>query len=286
MLFHLTKDIFLSLPYLYFKPLDVLCTHWLLSHQPVKWPSFNSYKQASIGSYDCSNHQHIDFNNCCLLVSAVYKDPDVHIYDNQENLEFAMLYNDVIYSAKWNTEQFNKDQFKENGTISFDLENWFFLQGRRWIKRRSIFQQGRPDPPFQILDKDYDNGNVTFKQAINKPIRFQFDISLVVLLKKTRNLNILYTSTILSFVPKGFSDQAGILEYCTLWLNDLSNTAVQRDNLQNCPCTLTSVRLDPDFTTDPTCSSSSSKCHENVKTENVEATHCYIKNVDKMYVSD
>jgi len=213
--------------------------------------------------------QLFDFFNS--VVAAIYKKPDIHVYDGDQETEFALILNGAVYTAKWNTEKFNKDQFKENGTISFVLESWLFLQGKRWIKRRSIFLQGRPEPPFQILDRNYDNGNVTFKQATNRAIRFQFDISLVVLLKKTRNLNILYASTILSFVPKGFSGQAGILEYCTLWLAD-SNEVVQRDNLQNCPCTSTSVRLDPDFIVDPTCSSFYSKCHENVG-----ANRCFLK---------
>ena len=179
----------------------------------------------------------------------IYKEPD----------------NDVEYIVRWNSEQLKKDHFQENGTISYVLENWAFVafrSDRGWIKRQSNTLRGRR-PQFQILDTEYNNGNVTFIQVTNRPVIFKFDISLVVLLKETRHLKIWYTSTILYFLPRLFSYQSTTLEYCGLWLSE-SNEVVPSDSLQNCPCTLHSVRFDPDFLPDSTCSSSASKCYENI----------------------
>ena len=154
------------------------------------------------------------------------------------------------------------------------LENWAFLQGRQWIRRRSEFETQSQEPPFQLLDEDYNNGSAKFKQVTNLPRQFQFDVSLVILCKQTKNLNILYPSTILSFVPKLFSGNNAIFEYCRMWVAQ-TNDIIISNNLQNCPCTINSVRFDPDFMADPTCSTGS-KCHENVN-----ANRCFIKNVDK-----
>ncbi|XP_065893780.1 uncharacterized protein [Dysidea avara] len=171
--------------------------------------------------------------------------------------------------ARWNSEQVKKDQFKENGTIAFTVENWFFLLGRRWLKRGSRHQ-------FSIRYTDYDNGNVTFVQRINRPRIFQFDISVLVLVKHTKNLNIMYTSSILSFAQRLFGQITGetaLLEYCNLWFaGSIEN--VNSSYLETCPCTMEAVRFDPDFISDPTCSSTSRKCHENVN-----ATVCYLKRV-------
>ena len=180
------------------------------------------------------------------------------------------------YVAFWDSEQLKKDQFEENGTISFVLENWAFVafrSDRRWIKRHSNTLRGRSQ--FQILDTDYNNGNITFIQVTNRPVMFQFDISLVVLLKETRHLKIWYTSTILYFLPRLFSYQSTTLEYCGLWLSE-SNEVVPSDSLQNCPCTMHSARLDPDFLPDSTCFSSTTKCHENIG-----AARCFLKHINK-----
>ena len=220
----------------------------------------------------------------------MYKEPDVHVYDNNNNsqeLDFSIIFNDEPYRATWDFEELSKNQFKENGTIDFVIENWSFMKLRRnsdehiWRKR---IRRGRVESPFQLLDQDYANGTVAFKQKTNLPAQFRFDISLIVLVKKTKNLNILYTSTILSFVPRMFSGEDAAIAYCNTWLNE-SKEVVQRESLQNCPCTMTSVRLDPDFIADPTCSSSVSDCHENVESKTVEANRCFLKNVNKsMYV--
>ena len=212
----------------------------------------------------------IHFDLLCFSSSCIFKTPDVHIYDDDDReLEFALIDNDRLYMARWNSEQVKKDQFKENGTIAFTVENWFFLLGRRWLKRGSRHQ-------FSIRYTDYDNGNVTFVQRINRPRIFQFDISVLVLVKHTKNLNIMYTSSILSFAQRLFGQITGetaLLEYCNLWFaGSIEN--VNSSYLETCPCTMEAVRFDPDFISDPTCSSTSRKCHENVN-----ATVCYLKRV-------
>lgn len=189
--------------------------------------------------------------------------------------KFAILHNDAQYTAKWDSDRLNKDQFAENYTINFALENWAFMQGKTWIKRRSEVMPGKAEPPFQLINQDYDYGNVIFKQVTDFPRMFQFDTSLVILFKQTKNLNILYTSTILSFVPRLFSSNPPVLEYCRMWVEQ-SNEVIQTDKLQNCPCTFNAARFDPDFMADPTCSTAESDCHENVA-----ANRCFITNIDK-----
>ena len=48
-----------------------------------------------------------------ILVAAVYKEPDVHIYNGDKKLEFAILENGPRYTAKWNSEQLNKISLKK-----------------------------------------------------------------------------------------------------------------------------------------------------------------------------
>jgi len=216
-------------------------------------------------------------------VSAVYKEPDIHIYDKSKEIEFAMIRYKEDYIAKWNHDLFNRDQFKENGTIHFSIENLYFFNNQSWIDRKTF--QGSQEPFFQVLsssdeiDDDIANGNVTFKQNINvrRGSKFQFDLSVVVLVKKTRHLTINYTSTLFSFVPRLFDTTAASqLGYCDLWLKR-TNEAISTTDLQSCPCNVKSVQLDPDYIPDPTCSVSESKCHENLM-----ANQCFIKNIQKM----
>ena len=205
----------------------------------------------------------------------MHKAPEVHISDPAGEKEFAVIDNLVDYTAIWDSEQLKKDKFKENGTIFFTLENWFYFLGKRWRQR------GAAQNLF-VVDKnaDYDKGNVSFRQSANAPKRFQFDISVIVLVKQTKNLKILYTSSILSFAPRLFNVEytrdAAILQYCNLWFAESIETIDQND-LQTCPCTKDAVTYDPNFISDPTCSATSRKCHENI-----EADLCYLKNVDNM----
>ena len=212
-----------------------------------------------------------------MPVPAVFKAPDIHIYDSLGEKEFAVINNEENYVAEWDYKQLNKDQFNENGSITFTIENWFFFIGSIWMKRSSKQKK------FVVVD-DYKNGTFIFRQESNRLRIFQFDISVVVLVKHTKNLNITYTSSVLSFahklIPK-FTGETAIMKYCDIWFNE-TNEAVPITNLEDCPCTREAVRFDPDFISDPTCSSTSHKCHENIG-----ATICYLKNINTtMYVSD
>lgn len=203
-----------------------------------------------------------------IIVPAVFKEPDIHIYDDSGEKEFAVIDNEQPYTAEWNYEQLNKDQFKENGTISFTLENWFFFLSSRWNQRTSVQKK------FVILN-DYNNGTVQFMQGTNRFAKFQFDISVIVLVKQTKNLKIMYTSSVLSFAHKLFEKditrESAIVEYCNIWVGE-SNENVSNSDLEACPCTINAVRFDPDFISDPTCSSTSRECHENI-----DAFQCYLK---------
>ena len=209
----------------------------------------------------------------------MFKIPDIHIFDGDKEIEFALIGNQQNYIAKWNSEQLSKNEFKENGTISFKLENWFYFLGQRWRQRGAAQNLFVADE-----NADYNKGNVTFRQSTNAARRFQFDISVIVLVKQTKNLKILYTSSILSFAPRLFNvdytRDAAILQYCNLWFaENIEN--IDHNDLQTCPCTIDVVRFDPDFIIDPTCSSTNRKCHENI-----HADLCFLKHLNVMYVSD
>ena len=208
-------------------------------------------------------------------MSGVHKVPDILVYDgNGKEIEFAMIRNEEEYTAKWNIKQFDRDEFKENGSIHFSIKNFFFFQNQTWFDRQRL-QGNQGKPLFEVVSNDIANGEVTFKQSINRPKIFQFDLSVVVLIKQTKHLTIMYPSSLLSFVPKQF-DTNGPLGYCNLWFKE-SNEAIKATDLQNCPCTMTTVRLDPDFIPDPTCSMAESNCHENLM-----ADRCYIKSFQNM----
>ena len=204
------------------------------------------------------------------LVPVGDKTPDIKIYDDDDReMEFAVIDNEQIYAAKWDHEQLSKDQFNEKGNITWTIENWFFFSRfSRWLQRSSR------QNAVVIID-NYDNGTFRFRQSINRPRIFQFDISVIVLVKHTKNLKIMYTSSILSFIPKLFSSftrESALLEYCNLWLTE-SNELIDHKNLQTCPCTIETLRFDPDYISDPTCSSTSIR----ICRENINASYCYLK---------
>jgi len=125
-----------------------------------------------------------------------------------------MIYAGKNYVAKWNS-QLNKDHFRENGTISFSVEARFFFLGRRWIPHGRF--------SFKAFYEDYQNGTISFMQSVNRRRVFGFDVSVLVLIKHTKNLDIIYTSSVLSFLPRSFvlgnytSDSE---VYCNWWFTD------------------------------------------------------------------
>ena len=135
--------------------------------------------------------------------------------------------------------------------------------------------------------RDYENyteGVVTFKQLSSQLKLGRFDISVLVLNKQTKHLNILYTSTLFSFmsnVARGNTGTTAIMQYCDNWLKK-SNATIRSSALVSCPCNVQSVRGDPDFEIDDTCPSSKPqlKCHENIGAE-----RCYLKQIVETYVA-
>ena len=202
------------------------------------------------------------------------KAPDIYIYDyaGNDTDELRIIENEKLYRAQWNAEKLNRDQFKENGNISFTVEIWLFLKNHKWIKQK-ILQQ-RQSALFKIEFSDYNNGMMIFKQNTNKPRKFHFTISVIVVMKHTKNLNIFYTSTFLFFAPKlsGASDNNVILNYCNLWLKETREIVHHRD-LESCYCTEDIVHSDPDFITDPMCFLNGKSCLK----DNVT---CYLKRLE------
>ena len=217
--------------------------------------------------YNVSNYSSLLF----CLVSAVYKAPELRtMYNETTEVKFAIIKYDKIYSATWNSEMLNQDEFEENDTISFSVERWwYFFPIDQWTRH--------PVSKFEMFETDFTNGSFKFKQRTNRRRTFTFDVSVVVLIKHTKNLDIWYTSTILSFAPRlFFASTNSLLEYCDLWFKE-TNELIKVDDLQSCPCTLESVKLDPEFISDPTCQADGSDCHENVG-----AVRCFLKRIDKM----
>ena len=200
----------------------------------------------------------------------MYKVPDLRTVYNEAEVKFAIIENDNTYSATWDSEMLNQDEFEENDTISFSVESWwYFFSIDLWARH--------PVARFNVFETDYTNGSFKFRQRTNRRRTFTFDVSVLVLIKHTKNLDIWYTSTILSFGPRLFSASTNLLlEYCDLWFKE-TNELIKVDDLQSCPCTLESVKLDPEFISDPTCQADGSDCHENVG-----AVRCFLKRIDKM----
>ena len=200
----------------------------------------------------------------------MYKVPDLRTVYNEAEVKFAVIENEKTYSATWDSEMLNQDEFEENDTISFSVENWwYFFKMDLWVRRQVT--------KFEVFETNYTNGSFKFKQLIDRLRTFTFDVSVLVLIKHTKNLDIWYTSTILSFAPRLFTmSPSSILEYCDSWVKE-TNERIEVDDLQSCPCTLQSVKLDPEFISDPTCLADDSDCHENVG-----ATRCFLKSIDKM----
>ena len=111
-------------------------------------------------------------------------------------------------------------------------------------------------------------------QSVNRRRVFGFDVSVLVLIKHTKNLDIIYTSSVLSFLPRSFvlgnytSDSE---VYCNWWFTD-SYENVDYNALQICPCTMESVRFDPDYIYD-----SASSLIRQKHYENFGAIRCYLK---------
>ena len=214
------------------------------------------------------------------VVPAVHMEPDVQVLNKTK---FSLIDFNQKYKYTWNAEELNQNDYNETGKIKFSIENWVFqlhpiTKVSRWLNRqdypRLTYRQA-----FQVLDSDSENGKFSFKQTTKVLARSQFIISIIVVKKQTENLEILYTSTLLSFVPDiRFRGTEAIMTFCRMW-NDNTREIVKPEILTSCPCSLESAKMNPNLITDFTCSATEPDCHENVN-----AYRCFLIKLNHRYV--
>ena len=223
---------------------------------------------------------HEVFSVYLYAVPALHKDPDIQILDINEQTQFTLIEHDQMYDCKWNPEELNEDDYDESSEIKFSIENWLFQINPMtkvplgWVPRHELPRQIARNQ-FAVLHTDTNAGSFSFKQTTNSFSKIQFGISLVVVKKQTKNLNISYSSSLLSFVPDvlDYSGKNAIKEFCRMWRAKTDEIVILND-MKSCPCTLESARMDPDLNVDFTCSSTEPDCHENVK-----AHRCFLFNL-------
>ena len=206
-----------------------------------------------------------------LAVPAVYKEPDIKIFKGANTKESVFIEKGIEYHATWDPEILNVNEFNETGTITFDFQNWIFgIFQKKWIDRKK--RRGVEQDFLKIISNDTTKGIITFNQNIGNLVGTT-DISVLVLIKKTKNLKINFTSTLLSFLPG-----QSIISFCQTW-HDKTREKLSTNNVSSCPCNMKSAIFDSDYESDPTCSVTKTECHENVN-----ANHCYLRNVTGKYV--
>ena len=204
-----------------------------------------------------------------LVVPAVYKEPDIKIYKGDNTKELVLIERGIEYHATWDPEILNINEFNENDSISFDIQNWIFgIRQNKLIDRKERTNRD----VLKIISDQTTKGMITFNQDIGNLAGGTFDMSLLVLIKKTKNLKISYTSTLLSFLDKD------IISVCQTWYEQ-TDDKLYSSNVSSCPCNMKSAIFDSDFESDPTCSVTKTECHENVN-----ANHCYLRNISKYVI--
>ena len=194
--------------------------------------------------------------------------------NSETDTEFALIEHNTNYTAKWDPEILNVNEFDETGDVSLKFQNWIFgVNLKTWFDRRK--RKGSQADFLDIINNETDKGIVTFKQTRNEFSATKFDMSLLVLIKATKNLEIHYASSFLSFLPKrgGFTGTKAVINYCQTWHNK-TKERLNSAQLTNCPCKMKSVMFNKDFESDPTCSATKTDCHENV-----DANRCYLKKI-------
>ena len=215
---------------------------------------------------------------------ALHKDPDLRVFDDNNQAQFALIEHDTEYNVNWNTEELNKDDFNKSNVPEFSIENWLFQRHPktlvpRWYPRHE-HPRSIPRNAFKVMESEFEKGSFSFKQVTKSFAQLQFGLSIVAVRKRTRHLEIIYSTSLLSFIPTilGHSGKGAIKEFCRSW-NTKTNETVKSENLTNCPCTLESAKMDPNLKVDFTCSATKRDCHENVN-----AHRCFIVNIKEMYV--
>ena len=212
-------------------------------------------------------------------------DPDLKVFDNNNEIEFALIEYDTVYNVKWNAEELNNNDFNESSAIKFSIENWLFqthpqTKVSRWLPRHE-FPRANQRNQFKFMESDFENGIFSFKHTTKSFARIQFGLSVVAIRKQIKHLEILYSTSLLSFIPDIFrlSGKAAIKQFCSEW-NAKTNEIVQSNSLKSCPCTLESAQIDPNLEVDFTCSATEQGCHENVN-----AHRCFLMSIKEKYVS-
>ena len=213
-------------------------------------------------------------------VPAVYKEPTIQVMDKDNQTRFALIERGTVFNGKWNTVELNRRDFNESGKFNFSIENWLFqtVPTTRWFPRHKSVKMTIRNQ-FKLIQKNDDNGFFSFQQNIKAQAMNRFNVVIIVIRKQTESLEILYTSSLLSFVPvsSGESGKNAIKEYCREWSNRANEINIDIKNLTNCPCTLESAKVDPNLDVDFTCSATQHNCHENVN-----AYRCFLMKIDKM----
>ena len=212
-----------------------------------------------------------------FTVPPLHKKPDIEVLDSLNGTEFALIENSKLYNGKWKPEELNNNDFNETGEVQYFIENWLFqphprTKVPRWVNRIALPSVSQ-NTAFKLTKNatDLDKGTFSFMQTTRATVQAKFFVAIIVLRKVTENLNLTYTSSFLSFIPKG-----AIKDLCNKWsVNTLEK--LDHTKLKRCPCTLRSARMEPDLFQDFTCSSTQPGCHENVK-----AHRCYVMKLNDM----
>lgn len=217
-------------------------------------------------------------------VPANFKDPDILIFDNANETTSGLIENAKIYNVTWNSDKLNQNDYNESDVFKFYIENWLFevhprTRVPRWFPRHEHPRKSLKEL-FKVIQIDNKKGLFSFKQLQRPFAKIQFGISIIAVRKQTENLNITYTSSLLSFLPsiQGYSGRDAIKEFCGSW-NAKTSEIVKAEDLTSCPCTLESAKLDPHLEVDFTCSATEPGCHENIN-----AYRCFLKRIKNTYV--
>ena len=236
----------------------------------------NIYLRKSHISYVCNLISFVHI----YTVPSVYKEPDILITDDKNQTHFELIEHGKVYIGKLNAYELNDNEYQESGETKFFIENWLFekhpgTRVSRWLSRHE-YQSVSRRSAFHVLQTDDNNGfQFSFKQTTKALARFQFPISIIAVRKQTQNLNIIYTSSFLLFLPYSshLSGKNAIKHWCNKW-HASTNENINPDYLESCPCTLVFAIMDPDLSVDFTCSPVKPGCHENIN-----AHRCYLKRI-------
>ena len=220
---------------------------------------------------------------CVFTVPALHKNPDVQIINNIGGTEFALIEHNKPHNGIWKVQELNQNNFNESGEIKYSIENWLFQihPGSKvagWVKRPEL-KTDTQKKAFKLTQFDSNSGKFSFEQKSQSFANLRFSITIIVLKKQTEHLEILYTSSLLSFIPKSSGTGIkAIKEICSKW-RSTTKEKVKNEQLKRCPCTLGSAKMDPSLVPDFTCTTIEPDCHENVN-----AYRCFLMNLNDRYV--